>query len=276
MVAAAADDCISTNGLSSVIRLLPLHSGDVDAGMMYGGPADVVVHEIVDSTLLGEAVLPALRDAFARGLVQPEGISVPWGATITAQLVHSPMLWARRHPGHDFLGARGERDAAACPAGGLAHSFEASAWHEHGGSLQPTEPAVSTPAEWGRVYAVSEPLKIFTFVFSAASIPPIDGRTVCLCPSRLLSAGAAKSAVVRRDQQPLHKLTCSVTAHAVVYWWTLQLVPPTMGQFETLQLNTCWDESSRRQAGLGAPREHWWQGLCVLDRPLSLLPLVRT
>ena len=64
------DDCISTNGLSSVIRLLPLHSGDVDAGMLYGGPADVVVHEIVDSTLLGEAVLPALRDAFARRLAK--------------------------------------------------------------------------------------------------------------------------------------------------------------------------------------------------------------
>ena len=47
--------------------------------------ADMVVSEILDSALLGEAVLPSLYDAFTRLLV-PDAVSVPQCATIYAQV----------------------------------------------------------------------------------------------------------------------------------------------------------------------------------------------
>ena len=78
------------------MTLLPHHSSRLGvADLRAGLPADVVTHELLDSTLLGEDVLPALRDAYARGLVLPDATLVPWGAEIVAQLVESPLLWVR-------------------------------------------------------------------------------------------------------------------------------------------------------------------------------------
>jgi len=65
------------------------------------GKADMLVSEILDTVLLGEAVLPAVRDARARLLAINDNddddssvIILPQSASIVAQLVHSP--WADR------------------------------------------------------------------------------------------------------------------------------------------------------------------------------------
>lgn len=47
--------------------------------------ADMVVHEILDTELLGEGVLPAMRDAYER-LLKPGGVTVPKSATVYAQV----------------------------------------------------------------------------------------------------------------------------------------------------------------------------------------------
>ena len=50
--------------------------------------ADLCVFEIFDSALLGEGVIPALRDAHSR-LLTKDAVTVPRGARTIAQLVHS-------------------------------------------------------------------------------------------------------------------------------------------------------------------------------------------
>ena len=110
-----------------------------------GEPAVVVTHVLLDSTLLGEGVLPALRDAFGRGLALPGAASVPWGAQLTAQLVESPSLWARRHPPVP-AGSALATEAACCDGAGAAQSLEASAWLE----LRPDGTAAAPVPEEGQ------------------------------------------------------------------------------------------------------------------------------
>ena len=47
--------------------------------------ADIVISEILDSALLGEGVLPSLRDAFTR-LAKPGALAVPQSATVYGQV----------------------------------------------------------------------------------------------------------------------------------------------------------------------------------------------
>jgi protein arginine N-methyltransferase 7 len=56
-------------------------AGDMDVR------ADVVVHEILDTELLGEGVLPSLRDAYSR-LLRPGAVSIPAAATLYAQVFY--------------------------------------------------------------------------------------------------------------------------------------------------------------------------------------------
>ena len=56
--------------------------------------ADIVVHEILDTELIGEGVLPTMRDAYAR-LLKPGARSVPMGATVYAQVCLMCFGWCR-------------------------------------------------------------------------------------------------------------------------------------------------------------------------------------
>jgi len=79
--------------------------------------ADMCIFEIFDSALLGEGVLPALRDAFSRLLV-PDAWVVPRGARVLTQLVSAPaarglagLPWSERELGGD------DRKSAGAAAG---------------------------------------------------------------------------------------------------------------------------------------------------------------
>ena len=67
--------------MSAAVRVHALHSTALAPAERAG--LGLVVHEIVDSALLGEGVLPALRDAYAR-LLSDDAESVPAGATLAA------------------------------------------------------------------------------------------------------------------------------------------------------------------------------------------------
>ncbi len=59
---------------------------------------DVIVTEIFDSQLLGEGLLPTMRDAVPR-LLKPGGRVIPARATVFGQLVESPVIASMSHPG---------------------------------------------------------------------------------------------------------------------------------------------------------------------------------
>lgn len=75
-IALAAERVIARNGLSDRVRVIARHSSELDPVADLGGPADVLVSEIVSNDLLGEFALDAMEDAIGR-LVKPGGSIIP-------------------------------------------------------------------------------------------------------------------------------------------------------------------------------------------------------
>ena len=86
LVADAATKIVARNGYQDRVKVLHKPSFGVDAQRDLGGRADILVHEIFSSELLGEHVLPALEDAKAR-LLKPGGEILPAAASIMVALV---------------------------------------------------------------------------------------------------------------------------------------------------------------------------------------------
>lgn len=63
-MAEIAQQTLQRNGLQHSIKLVPKESSELMLeGDLDGQRADLIVSEIVDSELLGEGILPSLRDA---------------------------------------------------------------------------------------------------------------------------------------------------------------------------------------------------------------------
>ena len=93
-MAANAAANAARNGCGERVRVLLKRSSELSCG--HGGAdlperADVLVFEVLDSELLGEGVLPTLRDAKQR-LLQPGAAVIPARATVFAALVECDAL----------------------------------------------------------------------------------------------------------------------------------------------------------------------------------------
>ena len=94
--AACADvarQVLQENGLQQRVQVVNKVASDLEVGVDLPQRADVCVFELFDSQLLGESILPILRDAQAR-LLQPSCTFVPRGVTVRAMLVTCPALAA--------------------------------------------------------------------------------------------------------------------------------------------------------------------------------------
>ena len=258
LVCGAAAEVVAASAYAVAITVLCVHSSRLRVcDLRAGQPVDIVTHELLDSTLLGEDVLPTLRDVYNRGLALPDALSVPHGATITAQLVESASLWARRHPPCSLWCATESdsllssippfaRAAANCPAGRVAQGVEASAWldpevthHTAERSLRP----IGQPRECNLAREFSRP-------------PPVAG--------------------TRRDVVFELPHGTTGTVHAVIYWWSLNLLPPTdeasLPHKTTASFRTDQRELtviSTKPGKKWKPREHWWQACCVLPAAIE-------
>jgi type II protein arginine methyltransferase len=74
-VAHVAQEIVAMNGLDAKVRVIGRKSTALDPEEM-GGPADLIVAEIVSNDLLGESVLPVMEDAVRR-LLKPGGTAIP-------------------------------------------------------------------------------------------------------------------------------------------------------------------------------------------------------
>jgi type II protein arginine methyltransferase len=86
LIADTAKKIVERNGLQSRVTVLDKPSMDVAIGSDLAEPADILVHEIFSSELLGEHVLPAIEDAKKR-LLRPGGQVLPASASIMIALV---------------------------------------------------------------------------------------------------------------------------------------------------------------------------------------------
>ena len=263
LVASAAAGVIKANGFDHTITLLSRHSSELTVQDLRGGqPVDLVTHELLDSTLLGEQVLPTLRHAFACGLTLPGALAVPHAATITAQLVQSTLLWARRHPPIGDAGSLLAKEAACCVAASRAQSFEASTWLKLPQETEsPSQAPLTRPQSCENTDASADANALMRCVgdpfdvglsFDFARPPPCSGQqNSCVVTLKSKDGGA--------------------TVHGVIYWWTLLLLPPGVRSTECETISTApWVPVT----------EHWWQGACVLakrvvvtnvERPLQLM-----
>ena len=86
LVAKTAIEIIKINGYADTVTILSKISYDVEVGKDLPEKADVLIHEIFDSAIIGEHVLPAIEDAKKR-LLKPDALIVPHAASIMIALM---------------------------------------------------------------------------------------------------------------------------------------------------------------------------------------------
>lgn len=92
-LADAAADVISENGYAEKIKVYNLKSTALEVGKHIDEKVDVLVSEILDSGLLGEAVLPTLRHAH-KNLIKPNATIIPKSADVKGVLIESDHIHA--------------------------------------------------------------------------------------------------------------------------------------------------------------------------------------
>lgn len=202
-MAEVARRVVAANGFERVITVVAKRSTEVTVGEDGELPAraDIIVSEVLDSALLGEGVLPMLRDAFAR-LLKPGAVAIPAKADLIATVVECAHVAAMHdvsrcgvYTGDAAGGAGGGDDepavlfvggksAASCLGGRVALPMHTT---RLGDSVRP----------------LTEPFTALTFDLSAA---PTD-----CTPYNSVTTRATAVASGRAD--------------AVHVWWDLELVP---------------------------------------------------
>jgi len=86
-VAMAAKKIIALNGYADRVRVIVKHSTALDVEADMGGPADILVSEIISNDLLSEEVLPAVEHA-RRHLVKPDAAIIPLRGRIRVALAY--------------------------------------------------------------------------------------------------------------------------------------------------------------------------------------------
>lgn len=110
-VAAVARANTALNALGDVVKVWPVKSHDFPQHALpqweqASYSVDIIVHEIFDPSMLGEGVVPAMRDAAER-LASAETILVPQAARAYVSAVHSDALSSHRWPPREEQGALG-------------------------------------------------------------------------------------------------------------------------------------------------------------------------
>ena len=197
--------------------------------------AEVLVFEVLDSELLGEGVLPTLRDAKAR-LLTPGAAVIPARATVHAALIESDAL-RRCHARPPLAGG-----AAAEPhCGAEAASARGVA------TLAPMQALHLSPFD-NELRVLSEPREVLRFDFQAGPVPPEAG-----------AAGDAARCVALADG----------TAHAVALWWDADVAADAADARCRYSTAPGWARPEPQP-----PWTHHWRQ-CVAFLPGAGLPLRR-
>jgi len=141
-IASAAREVIAANGYADRVKVVNAHSTLLHPERDMGGPADILVSEIVSNDLLSEGVLAAHEDAVAR-LLAPDAVVIPARGTIRVAL------------------ARDQRDRS--PRMDVVSGFDLSAFNR-----------LASPNEMIRVgmdqvALCSEPVDLFDFDFATST-----------------------------------------------------------------------------------------------------------
>ena len=224
-MARLANKIVHANNLEQLIQILPYHSCDqkfylspptqesnssaTNKSLQPTQKAVLCTSELLESGLLGEGIIPTLRDAWKRHL-EPNAIMIPQRARIIAQIIESKdHVACYRGPVSNIFEKDGSTRLSACaPSSDRNDSFlllhenghNLSRRSEAGGVLVPirAEALLNQPD----ITILTDAVVALEFDFTRPeSIPPPEGR------SKLLSLIPSSSG----------------TAHGVLFWWELDL-----------------------------------------------------
>ena len=154
MLAATARAIVADNGLADTVRIFAKNSADIDVEADLDGRVDVIVHEIFGHDLVGESVLPALRDAVRR-FAYPDTRIVPPRASARIALA-------------DLAGDR-------IPPLRIVAGFDLGLFDRHVAAVSRIE--VDDP----RLHLRSEAHDIFAFDFTSPDTPATASATIAAC-----------------------------------------------------------------------------------------------
>lgn len=224
---------IASNKLETNIEVIEGHSCET----VLEKKAQICISELLESGLLGEGLLPALRDAWNRHL-HPDAVVVPKKARVFAQVLE----------GKDCIGRyRGPNHAANSPIRLRTSMNDDDVLLGYNGEASPREGILvpvhaealfcSSPldGEYSAARALSEPTVVLEFDFSKELIPGPEGRC---CTTSIIP-------------------TASGTAHGILFWWELDL----------------WDDITySTKYGTESWQDHWQQCLFIFPEALEQCP----
>jgi hypothetical protein len=224
-MAEIAEETVLSNSMQNTVHVEEGHSCDIPP---LRPTAMVCTSELLESGLLAEGWIPAMRDAWERHL-DPDAIVVPQAAKVYAQVVGGPGIskfWGPHERVHGFPGGRslslalGGKDPGVL-LGGFGDSVRIPV------HIQELMDDPSYP-----IQVLSSPLEVLHIrVDSKDALPTTDGQT------RSMSFVPAASGV----------------ALGIIYWWELDLFGSEL-KYSTGSGESPW-------------QDHWLQCLYVFAKP---------
>jgi predicted RNA methylase len=224
---------IRENEMQNFIDVHEQHSCDVNFEPFRDDKPLMCTSELLESGLLSEGILPAIRDAWTRHL-DANAVVVPERARVYAQIVEGNFIQKLRGPGAinvNFpvkLNTTGSEYDTLLGGSGFIVPFHAGAFISNELQTQYTfgkGPTDDTEIE--KLTFLSDPILALEFDFSSSlGLPPKSGQSVNI-ESRAIKTG---------------------TAHGVYFWWELNLYD---------------DEIYSTKLGASPWQDHWQQCLFV-------------
>ncbi|KCV70798.1 hypothetical protein H696_03149 [Fonticula alba] len=153
--------CTSGSRHPAPVRVLAKRSTSLLPNRHLGGPADLLVTELLDNEMVGEGLLAVVRDARRRGLLKPGAPVVPARATLYMQLVAvAPSVSAS----FSCAGAQ----VGVGPAGETLH-FQSPTLPAHGSAIPchalpvPLSVQVNSPSMKGKIQPLTLPWRALSF-----------------------------------------------------------------------------------------------------------------
>lgn len=252
MMASIAEQVTRLAPIGCSITIHHAHSTSLTPSQHFDGALfDLVVSEILDSALLGEGMLPAMKDVHAR-LLTDTASDIPVRATVYAQIVQS-------------TAASCWQDCESCVLRpGLSMAARASCQALH--ASIPVH--ASQLLQSGDLRLLSEPVASLTIEFGRAN-PMISSATGAAQGQSIEEkVHAAVPALPGGHLGSLHAPAGTSHANAVLWWWevTLHEGDADKGQ-HPITYSTHWESASTGAQGW---QDHWTQ--CLQPLPTPVLP----
>ncbi|KAL3320413.1 Protein arginine N-methyltransferase 7 [Cichlidogyrus casuarinus] len=186
-VAKCAKKIIKKNGFDGIIKVIEKHSTQLQIGIDLPERANMLVAELLDTELIGEAALSSYRHA-AENLITEDALLVPNLARLYCHVVESPFLWS-----HQFV----KNSQINCAGSSSIFDLQAS-------QLIPVDPSQSCNANEPQIKLLSkDPILLDVINFAP--------------PSQLI--------LMKNQKKISFVANSNSTAHAFLIWWDLQMEP---------------------------------------------------